>query len=133
MLPPAAAAAFVVLESLRERIPEPLMAGWWPLGPLEYAGLGFGCGVAFMAAELPNSFLKRQLGVPPGRAPDRRWLRFVAFAIDQLDSVVRVLLALTLLVPVHAATWLWVLLFGPGLHAGFSLLMYRLGLKVRAA
>jgi CDP-2,3-bis-(O-geranylgeranyl)-sn-glycerol synthase len=33
---------------------------------------------------------------------------------------------------VPAATWLWVLLLGPCLHAMFSVILHRLGVKARA-
>lgn len=130
-LPPAAGFFFLLFGAMREQLPEFLVAGSWALGPWEYAGLGVACGFAFMAAELPNSFLKRQLDIQPGQAPQQRWLRVVTVVLDRVDSILGFLLVLSLLVPVHAATWFWVLLLGPGLHAVFSALLYRLGLKAR--
>jgi CDP-2,3-bis-(O-geranylgeranyl)-sn-glycerol synthase len=46
--------------------------------------------------------------------------------------VLGVLAVASLLVPVPAATWLWVLLLGPCLHALFSVILHRLGVKARA-
>jgi CDP-2,3-bis-(O-geranylgeranyl)-sn-glycerol synthase len=85
-----------------------------------------------MLAELPNSFVKRQLGVPPGQAPSQPWLRPVILVVDRLDSVLGVLLALSLLVPVPIATWFWVLGLGSAIHGAFSIVMWRVGIKVRA-
>ena len=48
-------------------------------------------GVGYVLAELPNSFLKRRLGIAPGESPDKaKWL-FVL--LDQLDSGVGVAVA----------------------------------------
>lgn len=132
VLPPAAAMTFLLLGVLRESLPGALGEGLWPLSAWEYAGLGFLCGLAFMLAELPNSFLKRQLGVAPGQAPEQAWLRVPILLLDRFDSVLGVLLMLSLLVPVSAATWLWVLVLGPGVHAVFSIVMHRIGIKARA-
>jgi CDP-2,3-bis-(O-geranylgeranyl)-sn-glycerol synthase len=52
--------------------------------------------------------------------------------LDRFDSVLGVLIVLSLLVPVPASTWVWVLLIGPGVHAIFSILLHRLGVKARA-
>jgi hypothetical protein len=41
----------------------------WRLSPIQYAALGFWAGLGFMSGELPNSFIKRQLDIPPGSAP----------------------------------------------------------------
>lgn len=47
-------------------------------------------GIGYLLGELPNSFAKRQLDIPPGEtAPGS--LRFVFWAIDQLDSLLGVL------------------------------------------
>ena len=98
----------------------------------QYALLGLACGLAFMLAELPNSFVKRQLGIGPGLPASRPLLRAVFFVVDRCDSVLGVLIAASLLVPLPAATWYWVLLLGPCVHAVFSVMLHRLGVKARA-
>ena len=132
VLPPIAALTFMLIGGSREVLPAFFGDGLWALSALQYAGLGRVCGFAFMLAELPNSFIKRQLDVSPGQAPDQPWLRPVILLVDRLDSVLGVLLALSLLVPVSLATWFWVLAFGPALHGAFSIVMHGLGIKARA-
>lgn len=132
VLPPVTALTFMLIGGNREVLPGFFADGLWPLSTVQYAVLGLACGLAFMLAELPNSFIKRQLDVPPGQAPDQAWLRPVILLVDRLDSVLGVLLALSLLVPVSLATWFWVLAFGPALHGAFSIVMHGLGIKARA-
>jgi len=82
----AASVALHRLSWFRERLPEEVRsAGPWRYGPLLAVGV--------VAGELPNSFLKRQLGIAPGR---RRWTPAgVALVIfDQGDFVLGVWAAL---------------------------------------
>jgi CDP-2,3-bis-(O-geranylgeranyl)-sn-glycerol synthase len=132
MMPLASMAAFAALAALRELHPRWLAAGMWDLSTSQYALLGLACGLAFMLAELPNSFVKRQLDVPPGAEPRAGWLRPLCFAIDRCDSTLGVLLVVTLALPVTATTWFWMLLLGPASHAAFSGWMYLARLKARA-
>src|SRR6267143_762118 len=132
IMPPAAALSFWTLRLLHDSLPAWIGAGMWDLSAERYAFLGFTSGLAFMVAELPNSFLKRQLGVAPGMAPRGRGLAAVFFIVDRVDSVLGVLLALTLMVPVPVQTWVWVLLLGPGVHWLFSAWLYRLKVKARS-
>jgi CDP-2,3-bis-(O-geranylgeranyl)-sn-glycerol synthase len=132
VMPPAAAASFAALGALRDTAPAWVARGTWVLDVGQYALLGFACGLAFMLAELPNSFLKRQFDIAPGMTGDRPLPRAVFLILDRCDSVLGVLIAASLLVPMHAATWLWVLVLGPGVHAGFSVLLHRCGVKARA-
>jgi CDP-diglyceride synthetase len=60
---PASAVSFVVLASL---VHNPAALGLWPLTLGGYARLGAIAGFGFMAGELPNSFVKRRLGIGPG-------------------------------------------------------------------
>jgi len=131
-LPPVSALTFLLLGSTREWLPPALVSGLWPLTAWQYAGLGLVCGLAFMLAELPNSFVKRQLDIPPGQAPSQAWLRPVIMLVDRYDSVLGVLVAMSLLVPVHWMTWVLVLVVGPVVHAVFSIALHGLGLKARA-
>ena len=64
---PATGAAFWLLARLIETR-GPLAHGLWPLTLAGYWWLGVAAGFGFMLGELPNSFLKRQLGIPPGEA-----------------------------------------------------------------
>ncbi|MGD9944686.1 MAG: hypothetical protein AB7L76_07080 [Burkholderiaceae bacterium] len=133
-MPPAAALSFVVLSELLRWLAPAWHAQLWPLSAGAYAALGFGCGLAFMLAELPNSFLKRQLDVAPGQLPDRGALRLACAVWDRIDSTVGVLLLLWLLpgVGAPAAVWAWALLLGPSVHAAFSVWLHRAGVKGRA-
>jgi len=110
-----------------------LANGLWPISAREYGALGAWAGLGFMLGELPNSFIKRQLDVAPGRAPRGRVAALVSFAVDRLDSIVGSLIAIALVVPTPWMTWVFVVLIGPGIHFAFSVLLYRLGVKERAA
>lgn len=132
VLPPAAALSFALLSDAGGLLPRPLEEALWPMSTLAYAGLGLAAGLAFMLAELPNSFIKRQLDVAPGAAPTQPGQRWLVLLIDRLDSVLGVLIVVSLLVPLPALSWLWVLMAGPLVHAVFSTALYALGLKARA-
>lgn len=105
----------------------------WDLSLLGYAGLGAACGLGFMAAELPNSLVKRQLDVLPGEAPQSPLWRRVGYAVDRLDSLVGGLLAVACVVPMSPGVWLGCLVVGPGVHASLSYALYKAGVKRRAA
>ncbi|HVH57907.1 MAG TPA: CDP-archaeol synthase [Vicinamibacterales bacterium] len=126
---PAAALAFALLATLAA---DAVLRALWPLSPLTYALLGAWAGFGFMAGELPNSFIKRQLDVAPGAAADG-WRGVPHFLLDRFDSGLGMLTALSLAVHVPWLSWLYVLLFGLFIHWSFSVVMFRLGLKGRAA
>ncbi len=130
---PAAALAFAavaIVISLPQGMPP---ASIWQLTPAGYAALGAWAGFGFMAGELPNSFVKRQLGISPGQAPASGLTRTVCFTIDHIDSIVGMMVAVTLAVHTPWTTWLWVLILGPSIHLLFSWWLFRLGVKGRAA
>lgn len=131
VMPVAAAGTFAALAAIREYLPGWIDAGIWDLTSGEFAALGFAAGLAFMLAELPNSFLKRQFDVPPGEAPDQGWLKPVCFVLDRCDSVLGVMVVVALAVPVPPATWVWVFLLGPMSHALFSAVLHGIGEKLR--
>jgi hypothetical protein len=105
----------------------------WAFGPLGYAALGLVAGVGFMAGELPNSFVKRQLGIAPGAPAKGAIAGPVFFLLDRLDSLLGMLIALTAVVPVPLWTIVYVLVVGPLLHGVFSVVTFRFGGKARAA
>ena len=128
---PAAGVVLLGFGLIRPTLPPWLSLGTWPLSSGQYGLLGLWAGLGFMAGELPNSFVKRQLGVPPGSAPARKWVKLLWFIVDHLDSIMGSLLALSLVVPVPFTTWCYVLLVGPWLHVAFSIALYGLGVKER--
>lgn len=105
----------------------------WPINLWQYGLLGCWAGIGFMVAEFPNSFLKRQLNVGPGQMPKQKWARRVCFGLDQIDSVLGALLAISIFVTVPFATWLLVLIAGTVVHWLFNLVLFLTGAKKRAA
>jgi CDP-archaeol synthase len=130
---PAAALAFAVIAILISLPQGVLPHTLWQLTPTGYAALGALAGLGFMAGELPNSFVKRQLGISPGQAPTSRLTRAICFTIDHVDSIVGMLAAVTVAVHTPWTTWLWVLILGPSIHLLFSWWLFRLGVKGRPA
>jgi len=125
MIIPAGALSFFILAKL--------FTGPWPLSPLQYAGLGALAGLGFMLGELPNSFVKRQFDIGPGQAPRNPIAVALTFVVDRIDSILGMLVALSMVVPAPATVWFYLLLIGPGIHLAFSALLYRMGVKARPA
>ena len=129
---PACAAAFAILAWLL-RAAEIDGAGLWLMSYGHYAALGAWAGFGFMAGELPNSFIKRQLGIAEGAAPAGVTAAAAQFIADRLDSGIGMLAAMSVMVPVPVRLWAYVLLAGVLVHWSFSVLMFRLGIKARPA
>jgi CDP-2,3-bis-(O-geranylgeranyl)-sn-glycerol synthase len=127
---PAAACAFAALSVLAG---DARGRALWALSPPQYAALGAWAALGFMAGELPNSFIKRQLGIAPGEGARSPAGAVVQFIIDRVDSGIGMLAAMSVAVPTPPLTWAVVLLGGGPLHWGFSVVMHQLGLKARAA
>lgn len=98
-----------------------------PTGAETPALLGFILGLAYMISELPNSFLKRRLGLPPGETHGRFGLAFSI--IDKTDSAIGVVLAYVLLGHATWQTGLWLLLIASLTHVAVSLLLVALRIK----
>ena len=105
----------------RERLPAPLReAGPWRYGPLLALGV--------VGGELPNSFVKRQLGIAPG---GRRWtpggVALVVF--DQADFVIGVWLALRPLWRMPPADLARAFALVAGIHMGINVIGYAIGAR----
>jgi CDP-2,3-bis-(O-geranylgeranyl)-sn-glycerol synthase len=127
---PATAAGFALVAAAW---PAGTAGGLWPVTTSTYALLGGWAGLGFMAGELPNSFIKRQLDVAPGAAATGRVLSPLFAIADRYDSVVGAMVALALVVPVPLVTWLLVGVAGPAIHGLFSAAIFYLGGKTRLA
>ena len=105
----------------------------WSFGVGGYVALGAWAGVGYMLGELPNSFVKRRLGVEAGQPPTSSLGRTIAFIADQTDSVIGALLALSVFVSLSWQTWVVLLSLGPVVHWLFNVILLLVGVKKRAA
>jgi hypothetical protein len=89
--------------------------------------LGFVLGLAYMISELPNSFIKRRLGLPPG---DNRGKFRLAFSIvDKTDSAIGVVISYVLLGYTSWQMGLWLLMLAIMCHIVVSGLLVAFGIK----
>ena len=92
--------------------------------------VGVLCGAAYVMAELPNSFVKRRLGIAPGSsAPRARALQYV---VDQLDSVIGCAIAIRALYRMETVDAVTSALLGAGCHVAVERLMRVLPRGTRA-
>lgn len=93
-----------------------------------WLALGVALGLSYSLSELPNSFLKRRLGIPPGGVSRSR--AAVQYVVDQADSAVGGTLALALFIGLG---WDLALVFALGfvLHAGMDQLFFLFAVKRR--
>jgi dolichol kinase len=92
--------------------------------------LGAALGLAYSAAELPNSFAKRRLGIAPGART--RGHRTTQFVVDQLDSVIGVVAVLALVVD-DPVVLLAAVPLGLAVHVVADCLLYALRVKAPVA
>ncbi len=107
----------------------PTWANHWPaplrMHPIVYAAL---LGLGFVAGELPNSFLKRQLGIQPGAR--RRSVLGVALSIfDQADFVPGIWVALAPLWAMTLAQALVVFAVAVVAHLLINVIGYAIGAR----
>jgi len=84
-------------------------------------------GMAYVLAELPNSFLKRRLGVAPGEVPEKNARLYIL--ADQLDSGVLCILAFIVFWNMPWLTGLAILLMAPIIALSVKRILYMLKLK----
>jgi CDP-diacylglycerol--serine O-phosphatidyltransferase len=91
--------------------------------------LGLVTGLGYVVAELPNSWLKRRLGIAPGQLPSRHAFWFAS--LDQLDSAIGSGLGYALMRHVPWTTLITLVLFGPVVKVVMVYLLYLVGLRKR--
>ena len=89
--------------------------------------VGLGLGAAAMLAELPNSFIKRRVGIRSGH-PATRW-RALAHFVDQVDLLVGFYLVLACLVPLDGRVVATSVVFFYVAHQGATIAAHALGMR----
>lgn len=90
------------------------------------SALGFG----YILGELPNSFVKRQLDIAPGKTASGI-SRFAFWLLDQVDSLIGVLVVAWFFAPIPWGVIGWLVAVTLVVHPAFAFLMVVLGLKDR--
>ena len=124
----ATAAWTVLLESGRARLGGGgglLLCDYRQLPAVAWGAL---LGLGYILGELPNSFLKRRLGIRPG-APAPGWARPVFWVADQADSLIGVLAAVSIARVPPAGVVVCLLALTLLLHPAVAALMVTLRLK----
>lgn len=91
------------------------------------AELGLMLGLAYVIAELPNSLMKRRMGIPSGELPDKHKMLFIL--ADQLDSVVGCGLVYVLVAGMPVTTFIYLVLIGLYIAFAVKNILYHLGYK----
>ena len=125
IMPAATALAASLAEALARRLPPELSP--FPGRRVKPWLLGAMLGLGYCAGELPNSFVKRRLGIPAGGSAER--LPWLQYAVDQADSVVGCLVALRLVYRAPPTELLLAAALGTGAHVAVDRLMSSIGLR----
>lgn len=96
--------------------------------PLFNLGAGALVGFFYALFELPNSFLKRRLGIVPGKTLNgfKKW--FFIF-LDQADSIFGICLVIWFFYPLGIGLYLLYVLVGAGTHIILNMLLYFAGVR----
>ncbi|MBP5579436.1 MAG: CDP-archaeol synthase [Ruminococcus sp.] len=96
--------------------------------PAVNLGAGLLFGLAYALFELPNSFIKRRLGIAAGKT-DKGIRGALFYIIDQIDSLLGVVLCLSLLCPVSFAQYWLYILVGFFTHSAVNLILYAIRIR----
>lgn len=90
--------------------------------------MGLAFGFAYALFELPNSFVKRRIGIQPGKPLKGAWAALFVF-LDQADSVFGVVLVVALVYPMPLWFYLVYVLVGAATHIVFNMLLFAVHLR----
>lgn len=85
--------------------------------------IGVFLGLGYSLFELPNSFMKRRLGVEPGKTKNGFWKVFFVI-LDQADSIFGCVLVVAILYPMSIGFYLLYVALGALTHIVFNMLLY---------
>ncbi len=85
-------------------------------------------GLAYGLFELPNSFLKRRVGIVPGKTYGGAWSALFV-VLDQIDSVIGCAVVFVLLAPVGLGMFLAIIAVGGVTHVVLNLALYAAKLR----
>ena len=101
-----------------------IYAAGWPADAMHDAAAGFLLGLAYMVGELPNSFIKRRMGVEPGESVHTRGLAHaITFVLDNADSALVVSATICVFGGFGLITWLQYVAFASALHLATNLVL----------
>jgi CDP-diacylglycerol--serine O-phosphatidyltransferase len=108
-----------------------LLSSFW-FGPFEMslaydAFIGFGLGLAYILAELPNSYIKRRLGISNGEQSKK--YKYLQYFMDKADSLIGVLAFYFLTTIISFETILVLFCTGIFLHICISQLLVSIKIK----
>ena len=92
-------------------------------------GWGAGLGFIYMLGELPNSFVKRRLDIDSGMQPRGKAAKILSYIADQVDSVFCASLFVTFYCNFSSTFLLWCVFLGFSIHAGFNVVLWKMGVK----
>jgi CDP-diglyceride synthetase len=121
---PLAALVGVVLVSQLDRV---ILFHEIRFSLMPICALGLSLGLAYVLFELPNSFIKRRMGVSPGKVPKKG--RVIFLALDHMDSLTGCLFIYWLFL--SEVSWPLLLCFvvGPSIHFGVNYFLYVIGVR----
>lgn len=90
--------------------------------------VGFWLGLAYVAFELPNSWLKRRLDIAPGKTASNP-LKWIFIIIDQIDSLLGCALVIAWFVPISLPLYLAFVALGGLTHLVINQGLYVLKLR----
>lgn len=90
--------------------------------------VGIAMGMAYMAFELPNSFIKRRLEIPDGKTVNGL-KGGIFFVVDQLDSMFGVILVLAIVSGISALQYVGYVLLGGLTHITVNLVLYKFKIR----
>ncbi len=89
--------------------------------------LALALGIGYCLAELPNSFLKRRMGIREGQTSDSyKWLFVI---LDQADSAFGCMVAYALLIPISVTSVILTIVFGTAIHLLINISLYQVGIR----
>jgi hypothetical protein len=135
---PLSIKAFGRNKTLRGFILLPIFNAFWVLlfsywqGPFVHdlssdVFIGFGLGVVYLLSELPNSFVKRRIGIANGEHSQK--YKGLQMIIDKVDSLVGMLIFYYLATPINVLDTLKLFLFSLIVSLCVSFVLYSLKIK----